>query len=101
MATAREIHRHMKSVGNIGKITKAMKMVAAARLRRAQEKAAASRPYAIKIKEVLSNVVSDPSILAGLSAKNTRCFNIVMLKKLVIWCSPLIKVWQAHIVPTL
>ena len=30
MATAREIHRHMKSVGNIGKITKAMKMVAAA-----------------------------------------------------------------------
>ena len=71
MATAREIHRHMKSVGNIGKITKAMKMVAAARLRRAQEKAAASRPYAIKIKEVLSNVVSDPSILAGLSAKKT------------------------------
>ncbi len=69
MATAREIHRHMKSVGNIGKITKAMKMVAAARLRRAQERAAASRPYAIKIKEVLSNVVSDPSILAGLSAK--------------------------------
>ena len=54
MATAREIHRHMKSVGNIGKITKAMKMVAAARLRRAQERAAASRPYAIKIKEVLS-----------------------------------------------
>ena len=95
MATAREIHRHMKSVGNIGKITKAMKMVAAARLRRAQERAAASRPYAIKIKEVLSSVVSDPSILAGLSAK------IVMLKKLVIWCSPLIKVWQAHIVPTL
>ena len=69
MATAREIHRLMKSVGNIGKITKAMKMVAAARLRRAQERAAASRPYAIKIKEVLSNVVSDPSILANLSAK--------------------------------
>lgn len=69
MATAREIHRHMKSVGNIGKITKAMKMVAAARLRRAQERAAASRPYAIKIKEVLSNLVSDPSILAGLDAK--------------------------------
>ncbi len=69
MATAREIHRHMKSVGNIGKITKAMKMVAAARLRRAQERAAASRPYAIKIKEVLSSVVSDPSILAGLNAQ--------------------------------
>ena len=37
MATAREIHRHMKSVKNIGQITKAMKMVAAARLRRAKE----------------------------------------------------------------
>ncbi len=69
MATAREIHRHMKGVGNIGKITKAMKMVAAARLRKAQERAAASRPYAEKIREVLSNVVSDPSILAGLNVK--------------------------------
>ena len=52
-----------------------------ARLRRAQEKGYASRPYAIKIKEVLSSVVSDPSILAGLSAKNTQRFNIVKLKK--------------------
>ena len=69
MATAREIRSRMKSVGNIGKITKAMKMVAAARLRRAQERAAASRPYAIKIKEVLSNIVSDPSVLAGLDVK--------------------------------
>ena len=51
MATAREIHRHMKSVGNIGKISKAMKMVAAARLRRAQERAAAHHPKTIKNKK--------------------------------------------------
>lgn len=38
MPNPREIHRHMRSVGNIQQITKAMKMVAAARLRRAQEK---------------------------------------------------------------
>lgn len=69
MATAREIRRHMKSVSNIGKITKAMKMVAAARLRRAQERAAASRPYALKITEVLSHVVADQTILAGLDIK--------------------------------
>lgn len=69
MATAREIHRHMKSVKNIGQITKAMKMVAAARLRRAQERAAASRPYAIKIKEVLSNIVGDKGTLSGLSPR--------------------------------
>lgn len=69
MATAREIHRHMKSVKNIGQITKAMKMVAAARLRRAQERAAASRPYAIKIKEVLSNIVGDKGTLSGLNPR--------------------------------
>ncbi len=69
MATAREIKSRMKSVSSIGKITKAMKMVAAARMRRAQERAAASRPYALKIKEVLSSVVSDPSLLGDLQAK--------------------------------
>ncbi len=89
MATPREIHRHMKSVGNIGKITKAMKMVAAARLRRAQERAAASRPYAIKIKEVLSNVVSDPSVLSGLDAKKHPLLQKRNVKKVgyLVLCS--------------
>ena len=89
MATAREIHRHMKGIGNIGKITKAMKLVAAARLRRAQEKAAASRPYAIKIKEVLSNVVSDPSVLAGLDAKKHPLLSHRPVKKVgyLVVCS--------------
>jgi F-type H+-transporting ATPase subunit gamma len=67
MATPREIHRHMKSVKNIQQITKAMKMVAAARLRRAQEKAASSRPFADKIKELLVTAVSDKAMLARLS----------------------------------
>lgn len=89
MATAREIHRHMKGVGNIGKITKAMKMVAAARLRRAQERAAASRPYALKIKEVLSNVVSDQSVLAGLNAKKHPLLQKRAVKKVgyLVLCS--------------
>ena len=89
MATAREIRRHMKSVGNIGKITKAMKMVAAARLRRAQERAAASRPYAIKITEVLSNIVSDASILAGLDVKKHPLLQKREVKKVgyLVLCS--------------
>lgn len=89
MATAREIHRHMKGVGNIGKITKAMKMVAAARLRRAQEKATASRPYALKIKEVLSNVVSDPSVLSGLNPKKHPLLQKRAVKKVgyLVVCS--------------
>ncbi len=57
MASSREIRQRIKSVKNIQHITKAMKMVAAARLRRAQERAAASKPFAEKIRQMLVNVV--------------------------------------------
>ena len=89
MATAREIHRHMKSVKNIGQITKAMKMVAAARLRRAQERAAASRTYAIKIKEVLSNIVGDKGTLSGLSPRKHPLIQKRPVKKIgfLVMCS--------------
>ena len=56
MASSREIRQRIKSVKNIQHITKAMKMVAAARLRRAQERAESSKPFAQKIKEMLANV---------------------------------------------
>ncbi|WP_373325481.1 ATP synthase F1 subunit gamma [Sporomusa paucivorans] len=59
MANARDIRRRIKSVKNIQQITKAMKMVAAARLRRAQERAIASRPYTDKIREVLASVTAN------------------------------------------
>ena len=58
MAVGREIKRRIKSVTNTRQITKAMKMVAAAKLRRAQERAQASRPYAEKMKEVISSIAS-------------------------------------------
>ena len=89
MATAREIHRHMKSVKNIGQITKAMKMVAAARLRKAQERAAASRPYAIKIKEVLSNIVGDKGTLSGLNPRKHPLLQKRPVKKVgfLVMCS--------------
>lgn len=56
----------MRSIGNIQQITKAMKMVAAARLRRAQEKAASSRPFAEKIESLLLTAVSDKAVAAGM-----------------------------------
>lgn len=56
MPSAQDIRRRIRSVKNIQQITKAMKMVAAARLRKAQEKAIASKPYTGKIIEVLKNV---------------------------------------------
>ena len=67
MATPREIRRHMKSVKNIQQITKAMKMVAAARLRRAQEKAASSRPFSEKVKELLTTAVADKATMSNLN----------------------------------
>jgi F-type H+-transporting ATPase subunit gamma len=58
MASTRDIRRRIKSVKSIQQITKAMEMVAAARLRRAQERANASRPYTQKIREVLLHVAA-------------------------------------------
>jgi len=56
MSTLRDIKRRISSVQNTEQITKAMKMVAASRLRRAQEAILASRPYAHKMLEVLSSL---------------------------------------------
>jgi F-type H+-transporting ATPase subunit gamma len=53
-----DIRRRIRSVKNMQQITKAMKMVSAAKLRRAQERALASRPYANMMKRVLSNVAA-------------------------------------------
>lgn len=58
MPNAQDIRRRIKSIKSIEQITKAMKMVAAARLRKAQEKAAASQPYTEKIQQVLASVAS-------------------------------------------
>ncbi len=53
-----DIRRRIRSVKNTQQITKAMKMVSAAKLRRAQDRALASRPYAEMMTRVLSNVAS-------------------------------------------
>jgi F-type H+-transporting ATPase subunit gamma len=53
-----DIRRRIRSVKNTQQITKAMKMVSAAKLRRAQDRAIASRPYANIMNRVLSNVAA-------------------------------------------
>lgn len=58
MPSTQDIRRRIKSVKSIQQITKAMKMVAAARLRRAQERANSSRPYTDKIREILAGVAA-------------------------------------------
>lgn len=56
MAGVKEIRTQIESIQSTRKITKAMEMVAAAKMRRAQERMRASRPYAEKMHEVVSHV---------------------------------------------
>ena len=56
MASLIDIRRRLKSVKNTQQITRAMKMVSAAKLRRAQDRAIAARPYAKALREVLASV---------------------------------------------
>ena len=58
MATLREIRRRIASVQNIQQVTDAMRVVAAARLRRAQENINATRPYADKLDTILGHLIS-------------------------------------------
>lgn len=67
----RDIKRQIKSVQNTRQITKAMEMVAAAKLRRAQEKATSALPYSEKLKEVVG------SIAAGTKESAIRCWKSV------------------------
>ena len=57
MATLRDIKQRIVGVKNTQQITKAMKMVAAARLRRAQENIINAKPYARKMSEVLNHLL--------------------------------------------
>jgi len=69
-----DIRRRIRSVKNTQQITKAMKMVSAAKLRRAQERVIAARPYAAMLKRVLSNV-------AAAAAGNEEVSNTPLLKE--------------------
>jgi F-type H+-transporting ATPase subunit gamma len=58
MANVRDIRRRIRSAKNIQQITRAMKFVSAARLRRAQDRVIAARPYAKQIAEVLKSLAA-------------------------------------------
>ncbi|MBC8074802.1 MAG: F0F1 ATP synthase subunit gamma [Chloroflexales bacterium] len=58
MASSREIRRRIRSVKNVAQITRAMEMVAASKMRRAQRNVLATRPYADRLREVLGNLTN-------------------------------------------
>src|SRR4051812_20628477 len=69
-----DLRRRVRAVKNTQQITKAMKMVAASKLRRAQERVMGARPYAMQMQRVLSSVAArvDPSIHPLLTVRDRR-----------------------------
>ncbi|HEX3231851.1 MAG TPA: F0F1 ATP synthase subunit gamma, partial [Pyrinomonadaceae bacterium] len=69
MANLLDIRRRIRSVSNTRQITRAMKLVAAARLRRAQERALSARPYEQMLASVLKSLMSRAEIYDPKSGK--------------------------------
>lgn len=82
MANLLDIRRRIKSVKNTQQITKAMKMVSAAKLKRAQDRVVAARPFANKMQEVLSSLagrVSDDFSHPLLDARGDERYLLVLI----------------------
>jgi F-type H+-transporting ATPase subunit gamma len=75
----KEVRNRIKSVTSTQQITKAMKMVSAAKLRRAQDAIIQMRPYASKLQEMLSNIVSGSSSDASMPLADVRSADRVLL----------------------
>jgi F-type H+-transporting ATPase subunit gamma len=72
MASVQDIRRRIRSVGNTRKITRAMELVAAAKLRRAQTRIEAMRPYAERMEELMVGVARASTSLRGLPLLQRR-----------------------------
>ncbi len=72
MATLRAIKNRISSIRNTQQITKAMKMVAAARLRRAQDNILNLRPYAYELRDLLAHLTSVSQDIAGIPLMEKR-----------------------------
>jgi F-type H+-transporting ATPase subunit gamma len=88
MASLKALKMRINSVKSTQKITKAMKMVAAAKLRRAQDAAVASRPYAERLEAVVSSIASkvsvgpqSPKLLAGTGKDQVHLFVVATSDK--------------------
>jgi len=75
----KEVRNRIKSVQNTQQITKAMKMVSAAKLRKAQDAIIQMRPYARKLQEMLSNIVSSNGGDMSVDLANERHIEKVLI----------------------
>ena len=79
MANLKEIRNRITSVGSTMQITSAMKMVSAAKLKRAQDAITQMRPYANKLTELLVNLSSSLDSAEGGEFSSERVINNVLL----------------------
>jgi F-type H+-transporting ATPase subunit gamma len=81
MATLREVRRRIASVRNIAQITRAMQMVAASRMKRAQEAILAARPYSDELRAALARVVAavDTEVDPLLARRPIRKIGLLMI----------------------
>ncbi|PPE70976.1 F0F1 ATP synthase subunit gamma [Caldimonas thermodepolymerans] len=80
MAAGKEIRGKIKSVENTKKITKAMEMVAASKMRKAQDRMRAARPYAEKVRSIAANLAqANPEYRPPLLQKNSGTGQVGMI----------------------
>lgn len=79
MATLREIRKRITSVRSTQHITKAMKMVAAAKMRRAQDNILAIRPYAYRLRNLIADLTADSIDISGIPLMESRPLSNVLL----------------------
>ena len=104
MASLKDLRNRISSVKATQKITKAMQMVAAAKLRRAQTAAEAARPYAERMESVLANlaggVVGGPQLLAGNGRDDTHLLVVATAERGLCGAfnSSIVRLAREHIV---
>src|SRR2546423_10502982 len=79
MASVQDLRRRVRSVGNTRKITKALELVAAAKLRRAQTRIEALRPFADRMLELMAGTARASSSVRGLPLLQERDVETVAL----------------------
>src|SRR5688572_31998163 len=79
MPSLKEVRNKITSVGSTMQITSAMKMVSAAKLKRAQDAIVQMRPYANKLNEILQNVSASVDASENAYARNTAVKSVAII----------------------
>jgi len=79
MANLKEIRNRITSVGSTMQITSAMKMVSAAKLKKAQDAITQMRPYATKLQEILVNISASLDLSENAYSENREVKNVLIV----------------------